>query len=236
MNRLKSKYISKNNCHYLRLTIQSQAHLGSTVQHAAGRTHGQAEARCIWSQASTKGDPAPTTNGDRSHETDVVIIGSGIGGLCCAALLARYGYRVTVCEAHYHPGGAAHGFDVAGYQFDAGPSFFAGLSAGPPGSTDSSSSSSSSSNPLKQVLDALGLSVDCATYDKVSPSGASRHLVCVLALFPNWQLKPIDVLFFCLVLSFHFFLYKSNQINSWEQLMATIDRSLCLVELLLLIN
>lgn len=89
-------------------------------------------------------------------ETDVVIIGSGVGGLCCAALLARYGYRVTVCESHYHAGGAAHGFTVKGFHFDAGPSFFAGLS-GPPGS---------SSNPLKQVLDAIGERVDCITYDR----------------------------------------------------------------------
>ena len=49
-------------------------------------------------------------------------------GLCCAALLAKYGTRVTVCESHYIAGGAAHGFDVKGYHFDAGPSFFAGLS------------------------------------------------------------------------------------------------------------
>ena len=49
-------------------------------------------------------------------------------GLCCAALLARYGYSVTVCEAHYHAGGAAHAFQVDGYTFDSGPSFFAGLS------------------------------------------------------------------------------------------------------------
>ncbi len=49
-------------------------------------------------------------------------------GLCCAALLARYGYSVTVCEAHYHAGGAAHAFEVQGYKFDSGPSFFAGLS------------------------------------------------------------------------------------------------------------
>ncbi len=33
-------------------------------------------------------------------------------GLCCAALLAKYGFRVTVCESHYHAGGAAHGFEV----------------------------------------------------------------------------------------------------------------------------
>lgn len=54
-------------------------------------------------------------------------------GLCCAALLAKYGYRVTVCESHYLAGGAAHGFetrapDGSTYHFDAGPSFFAGIS------------------------------------------------------------------------------------------------------------
>lgn len=49
-------------------------------------------------------------------------------GLCCAALLARYGFKVTVCESHYVLGGAAHGFQVKGHHFDAGPSFFAGLS------------------------------------------------------------------------------------------------------------
>jgi hypothetical protein len=52
-------------------------------------------------------------------------------GLCCAALLARYGMRVTVCESHYLPGGAAHSFEVAGHSFDAGPSFFAGIAGGP---------------------------------------------------------------------------------------------------------
>ena len=33
-----------------------------------------------------------------ADEPDVVVIGSGIGGLCCGALLARYGRRVTVLE------------------------------------------------------------------------------------------------------------------------------------------
>lgn len=44
----------------------------------------------------------------QAHEADVVVIGSGIGGLSCAALLAKYGLDVTVLESHYAIGGAAH--------------------------------------------------------------------------------------------------------------------------------
>lgn len=96
------------------------------------------------------------SNNCEEVSTDIVVIGSGIGGLCCAALLARAGYSVIVCESHYHPGGAAHAFEVDGYMFDAGPSFHAGLS-GPPGQA---------TNPLKQVLDAIGERVECTTYDR----------------------------------------------------------------------
>ncbi|PNH09152.1 Prolycopene isomerase, chloroplastic, partial [Tetrabaena socialis] len=86
--------------------------------------------------------PPPINHGgSRSHDTDFVVIGSGIGGLCCAALLAKYGYRVTVCESHYLAGGAAHSFEVKGFKFDAGPSFFLGI-GGEPGD--------GSVNPLKQ--------------------------------------------------------------------------------------
>jgi hypothetical protein len=38
------------------------------------------------------------------EDVDYVIVGSGIGGLSCAALLTFYGYSVVVCEAHYLPG------------------------------------------------------------------------------------------------------------------------------------
>jgi carotene isomerase len=92
---------------------------------------------------------APTS----SHETDVVVIGSGIGGLCCAALLARYGFDVTVVESHSIPGGAAHAFERDGFKFDSGPSLYSGLSYKP------------STNPLRQVLDAIGENIHCVTYD-----------------------------------------------------------------------
>ena len=74
-------------------------------------------------------------------EADVVVIGSGIGGLCCAALLARYQQDVLVLESHDLPGGAAHSFDIKGYKFDSGPSLFSGLQSRGP-----------QANPLAQVF------------------------------------------------------------------------------------
>jgi carotene isomerase len=86
-------------------------------------------------------------------DIDVIVIGSGIGGLCAAGLLARYGKRVTVYESHTIPGGAAHSFRRRGFEFDSGPSFYCGLS------------DPQSLNPLKQVLDILGESIQVIPYD-----------------------------------------------------------------------
>ena len=41
---------------------------------------------------------------------DVVIVGSGIGGLCCGSILSLSGKKVLICEAHSQPGGVAHSF------------------------------------------------------------------------------------------------------------------------------
>lgn len=46
-----------------------------------------------------------------------VIIGAGLGGLCCGAYLARQGIPVTVVEQHGVPGGYATSFDRAGGKF-----------------------------------------------------------------------------------------------------------------------
>ncbi len=86
-------------------------------------------------------------------EVDAIVIGSGIGGLSCGALLAKYGLSVIVCESHAIAGGAAHSFERDGFKFDSGPSLYSGLSYSP------------STNPLKHVLDAIGAELPWANYD-----------------------------------------------------------------------
>ena len=81
------------------------------------------------------------------EEVDCIVIGSGIGGLSCAGLLAATGRTVKVLEKHYEIGGCAHEFymDMDGktvpsaaikddsqkkdlFHFEAGPSLYSGLS------------------------------------------------------------------------------------------------------------
>lgn len=52
---------------------------------------------------------------------DAIVIGSGIGGLTAAALLAKHGgKRVLVLERHYVAGGFTHVFHRPGYEWDVG--------------------------------------------------------------------------------------------------------------------
>lgn len=51
---------------------------------------------------------------------DAIVIGSGLGGLASAALLADRGQRVLVLERHYTLGGFTHVFKRKGWEWDVG--------------------------------------------------------------------------------------------------------------------
>lgn len=59
-------------------------------------------------------------NGRAASHYDCIVIGSGIGGLCVAALLSRLGRRVCVLEQHYTAGGFTHSYERSGFEWDVG--------------------------------------------------------------------------------------------------------------------
>ena len=103
-----------------------------------------------------------------SGEYDIVVVGSGMGGLACAALSAKYGSKVLCLESHIKVGGSAHTFsrmhDGGKYSFEVGPSIFEGLDR-------------PSLNPLRMIFDILEETMPVKTYKGLgywTPSGYWR--------------------------------------------------------------
>lgn len=81
-------------------------------------------------------------------EYDVIVIGSGIGGLVTATQLASKGIKVLVLEKYLIPGGSAGYFEREGYRFDVGASMIFGF--GKEGTT----------NLLTRALAAVNMSIE----------------------------------------------------------------------------
>lgn len=92
---------------------------------------------------------------DGDNEYDIIVIGSGMGGLACSALSAKYGSKVLCLESHIKVGGSAHTFtrvhNGEKYSFEVGPSIFEGLDR-------------PSLNPLRMIFDILEETMPVETY------------------------------------------------------------------------
>ena len=64
------------------------------------------------------------------HSYDVVIIGSGLGGLACGAILSKNGYKVCVLEKNKQIGGCLQTFTRDRTIFDSGVHYVGGLLPG----------------------------------------------------------------------------------------------------------
>lgn len=61
---------------------------------------------------------------------DVIIIGSGLGGLECAHMLSAEGFRVLVLEREAQPGGCLQSYRRKGFEWDTGFHYVGGLDEG----------------------------------------------------------------------------------------------------------
>ena len=105
----------------------------------------------------------------RDDAYDVIVVGSGIGGLTSASLLASQGKKVLVVERHDRPGGYAHGFRRRGTQFDSAVHLVGGCGAGP----------YDGSGLIRRLLEGVGADDRCK-FERVDPFYS--------AIFPGFRL------------------------------------------------
>ncbi len=67
-----------------------------------------------------------------NQDYDAIIIGSGMGGMSTAALLANDGYKVLILEAALHPGGCSSSYPRKGYVFESGATTLIGFDENQP--------------------------------------------------------------------------------------------------------
>ena len=81
---------------------------------------------------------------------DVILIGSGMGSLTSAALLAKKGYNVLIIEHNWIPGGCTTSYWRKGFVFEAGATTLVGMDRG---------------MPLRHLLDSTGIQIPMRKLD-----------------------------------------------------------------------
>lgn len=144
-------------------------------------------------------DAATSSGIDFGEEFDAVIIGAGIGGLVCGALMAKEGAKVLIVERHSRPGGFVTDYERNGFRFQV-PHMVGGC--GPDG-------------PVTRVIEHLGIRQD---FIRVEPF--------MRFVYPEYDIiVPYDLEEYGEVLKEHFQPQTTN-INSFFKALRSMARGL----------
>jgi len=75
----------------------------------------------------------------------IIVVGTGMGSLSAAALLAKQGHQLTILEQNYLPGGCSSSYFRQGFIFESGATTLVGFDKG---------------MPLRYLFDEIGLEID----------------------------------------------------------------------------
>jgi len=117
--------------------------------------------------------------------TDIAVIGSGLGSLTAAALLAKRGLQVTVIEQHFQPGGSCGAFRRGKRTFDQGTAMLYGFG-------------SSGFNPHQFVMNELDEPIDIIKHEHLYRVYYDQHPITFYADMDRFfgeleQLFPHDI-------------------------------------------
>jgi len=122
------------------------------------------------------------------REYDVIVVGAGLGGLVCGALLAKWGLKVVVLDKNSRPGGKQMGISGKGFKSEMWPTFGIPKESGP--FVDAFNQLGIASKldiiPKSQALMYRQAKAKWATM--VSPGG-KQDLDATLNMFKAWQLS-----------------------------------------------
>lgn len=115
---------------------------------------------------------------------DAIVIGSGLGGLTTAAIMAKAGKRVLVLERHYTAGGFTHSYRRRGFEWDVGVHYVGDVHKGASPSSrvfDAITDGTLEWAPMDRVYDRIVVNDD--SYDLVA--GAARFRDELTRSFPD---------------------------------------------------